>query len=61
MTVTVHQPRLSEPLPYEVEACEGDDRACDEDIGILCTRNGQEVRGTSELNRTRTFAVRSIL
>lgn len=33
---------LSEPLPYEVEACEGDDSACDEDVGVLGTGSDQE-------------------
>ena len=33
---------LSEPLPYEVEACEGDESACEEDVGVLGTGSDQE-------------------
>ena len=33
---------LCEPLPYEEEACEGDDSACDEDVGVLGTGSDQE-------------------
>jgi hypothetical protein len=50
---------LSEPPPYEVEACEGDDGACDEEVGVLGTRSDQKsVRALR--NRVEPYLRRSI-
>lgn len=42
LRVRIDSVHLSEPLPYEVEACQGDDSACDEYVGVLRTGSDQE-------------------